>query len=76
MQIEVLLKQVVETSIPANLELRSDSEFCAGFFCLLDALDNPLGIAFEVQGPLVEATRSNGHEVSHDSLWYFGASGL
>lgn len=56
MQVGVALEEVVETAIAGDFELWADAEGGAGLFGEADAFDDALGVAFEVERPLVQGT--------------------
>ena len=47
-------EKMIQTSITADLELRTDAHRGASFLCFFDALQNSSGVALKVQCPLIE----------------------
>jgi hypothetical protein len=52
-QVRVALEEVVEAAVAGDLELGPDAQARAGRLGPADALDDALGVALEVQRPLV-----------------------
>jgi hypothetical protein len=68
MEIEALLKEMVETSIPATNSGPTLSIALVPFD-FLHALHDPFGVAFKVYGSLTKVASSKCHEVSHDMVF-------
>lgn len=71
----VILCQLIASIVWCTMSTMFPLNVGIPFRCL-DVVGDKLGVAFEVQGPLIEVTRSNCHKVSGYRLWCDGASGL
>lgn len=54
-QVDIVLKKMIETVIAGDFEFRADAELGASLLCALDRFDNTGRVALPVKGPLIEA---------------------